>query len=539
MLDVQLLNAFNSLVSGQRVILHVDLDCFYCQVEQVRLGLDPKKPLAVQQWQGLIAVNYPARRAGVSNSVAEALKHCPDIRMVHVATYAGDGQPAAYHERPRRQTHKVCLDSYRRASKRIIKVFETFTSNIQKASVDEAFIDVTSLVIERLYNFLQPELIEKIRKEYTRERDMSEVVALDIFCPTVPWHTNTHIIADENATSIESEVETMMNAEREGLEPPKLDKPVPPKECTDWSSMFLNLGAAIATDIRRAVYDELCYTCSIGIANNKILAKLGSGLNKPDQQTMICASGIKQTLRNYPLRKLKYFSGKLGDELQAAYDVETPKDVWKYSLAQLEEKISIKNGALLAYNAARGIGSDELKAHHLINSMISVKTFFYPLKTMEAFEQWIDILSIELFSRIQDEYETNNRWPYKLSFSYTVINDITQQKSRYSSKNTPMISRKELITPDLLGNRTLRLLRNMPVPIPCRGLSIFVSQFKAEQDPRMDITRFFKTSTPDTIELAESTSITPLIPRPPSPKLKTHISAKPRVLNEYNQFCRK
>lgn len=44
--------------SQMRLIIHADLDCFYCQVEQVRLKLDSSQPIAVQQWQGLIAVNY-------------------------------------------------------------------------------------------------------------------------------------------------------------------------------------------------------------------------------------------------------------------------------------------------------------------------------------------------------------------------------------------------------------------------------------------------------------------------------------------------
>ena len=48
-----------------RCIIHIDLDAFYCQVEQVRLGIDPKTPLGVQQWSGLIAINYPARAAGI------------------------------------------------------------------------------------------------------------------------------------------------------------------------------------------------------------------------------------------------------------------------------------------------------------------------------------------------------------------------------------------------------------------------------------------------------------------------------------------
>lgn len=38
-----------------RVILHLDLDCFYAQVEHNRLKIPLTVPLAVQQWNGLIA----------------------------------------------------------------------------------------------------------------------------------------------------------------------------------------------------------------------------------------------------------------------------------------------------------------------------------------------------------------------------------------------------------------------------------------------------------------------------------------------------
>jgi DNA polymerase eta len=51
----------------ERVVIHIDLDCFYAQVESKRLGIPQESvPLAVQQWQGLIAVNYAARKQGVT-----------------------------------------------------------------------------------------------------------------------------------------------------------------------------------------------------------------------------------------------------------------------------------------------------------------------------------------------------------------------------------------------------------------------------------------------------------------------------------------
>lgn len=49
---------------------------------------------------------------------------------------------------------------------------------------------------------------------------------------------------------------------------------------------LLMAGAMIADEIREAIRTELQYTCSTGIAVNKLLAKLASPLNKPDGQTV-------------------------------------------------------------------------------------------------------------------------------------------------------------------------------------------------------------------------------------------------------------
>jgi nucleotidyltransferase/DNA polymerase involved in DNA repair len=48
-----------------RIVLLLDLDCFYAQCESVRLGLDPSIPLALLQWDSALAVNYPARAFGI------------------------------------------------------------------------------------------------------------------------------------------------------------------------------------------------------------------------------------------------------------------------------------------------------------------------------------------------------------------------------------------------------------------------------------------------------------------------------------------
>jgi DNA polymerase eta len=72
------------------VVLHVDLDCFYAAVEHVRLSIPKDQPLAVQQWDGLIAVNYAARAAGIARHerAGEALRKVgiPEFVFHHAAT---------------------------------------------------------------------------------------------------------------------------------------------------------------------------------------------------------------------------------------------------------------------------------------------------------------------------------------------------------------------------------------------------------------------------------------------------------------------
>ncbi|XP_043577115.1 DNA polymerase iota isoform X2 [Chiloscyllium plagiosum] len=71
-------------VPGYRVIVHIDLDCFYAQVEMLRNPEFQGKPLAVHQKHMVVTCNYEARKCGVSKvmSVFEALEICPEMVLI-------------------------------------------------------------------------------------------------------------------------------------------------------------------------------------------------------------------------------------------------------------------------------------------------------------------------------------------------------------------------------------------------------------------------------------------------------------------------
>jgi DNA polymerase-4 len=109
-----------------RKILHLDLDAFFCAVEELR---DPSlrgKAFAVggqPESRGVVAsCSYPARRLGIHSAMpmGQALRLCPSLVVV----------PARHRE-------------YSAMSRRVMAILRRLTPLVEQISIDEAFLDVT------------------------------------------------------------------------------------------------------------------------------------------------------------------------------------------------------------------------------------------------------------------------------------------------------------------------------------------------------------------------------------------------------------
>lgn len=65
-------------------------------------------------------------------------------------------------------------------------------------------------------------------------------------------------------------------------------------------------GVRVAGEIRNRVREELGITVSIGVADNKILAKLGSDMKKPDAVTALPPDSFRERIWDLPVRELLY-----------------------------------------------------------------------------------------------------------------------------------------------------------------------------------------------------------------------------------------
>lgn len=72
------------------------------------------------------------------------------------------------------------------------------------------------------------------------------------------------------------------------------------------SSLLFGSGEDIANEIRRRVKSELGVSVSVGVSFNKIFAKLGSDMKKPDATTVIESKHFKEIVWPLPVKELLY-----------------------------------------------------------------------------------------------------------------------------------------------------------------------------------------------------------------------------------------
>ncbi|XP_055478912.1 DNA polymerase iota isoform X1 [Psammomys obesus] len=252
-------------ISSSRVIAHVDLDCFYAQVEMISNPELKDKPLGVQQKYLVVTCNYEARKLGVKKlmNVRDAKEKCPQLVLVN-------GED---------------LSRYREMSYKVTELLEEFSPLVERLGFDENFVDLTDMVEKRL----------------------EQLPSDEISSMTVSGHVyNNQSVNLHNITH-----------------------------------MRLAVGSQIAAEMREAMYGQLGLTGCAGVAPNKLLAKLVSGVFKPNQQTVLLPESCQDLIHS--LNHIKEMPGigyKTAKRLEGL-GISSVHDLQTFSLKVLEKELGI------------------------------------------------------------------------------------------------------------------------------------------------------------------------------------------------------
>ncbi|XP_071585798.1 DNA polymerase iota isoform X2 [Heliangelus exortis] len=268
-----------------RVILHLDLDCFYAQVEMIRNPALRNKPLGVQQKSIVVTCNYEARKLGVKKlmSVKDAKEKCPQLVLVN-------GEDLTPY---REMSYKVtavdcCRHEHLPCAYFLLELLGEFCPLVERLGFDENFVDITEMAEKKL-NQLQ-------------QRGCSQI------CVSGHVYNNQALSLD------------------------------------DPRHLRLAVGSQVAEELRGALWGRLGLTGCAGVASNKLLAKLVSGTFKPNQQTLLLPESCQELLHSLQhIQKVPGIGRKTAQGLELL-GVRRVCDLQTFPLALLEKEF----GASLA-----------------------------------------------------------------------------------------------------------------------------------------------------------------------------------------------
>ncbi|XP_047621200.1 DNA polymerase iota isoform X4 [Phacochoerus africanus] len=251
--------------SSSRVIVHVDLDCFYAQVEMISNPELKGKPLGVQQKYHVVTCNYEARKFGVKKlmKVRDAKEKCPQLVLVN-------GED---------------LTRYREMSYKVTELLEQFSPLVERLGFDENFVDLTEMVEKRLEQF--------------QSDDLSAVTV------------SGHVYKNQ------------------------------PINLRDILHIRLLIGSQIAAEMRESMYNHLSLTGCAGVASNKLLAKLVSGVFKPNQQTVLLPESSQDLIHSLShIKEMPGIGYKTAKRLEVL-GISSVSDLQTFSSKILEKELGI------------------------------------------------------------------------------------------------------------------------------------------------------------------------------------------------------
>jgi DNA polymerase eta len=448
-----------------RCVCHIDLDCFYVAVERKRRPSLEGRACAVVQYNNnnaarqrgesafgggaIIALSYEAKALGVRRHMRgeEARRVCPSIELVTVPV----------------KNEKADLTHYREAGTEVFSRLSSSAARCERTSIDEAYLDVTDMAFALIRGGIA-ELEQRISAD--EDARCTRVVTDDGSGDAPPppieaaaevpvaggalrppqvlgkndgecvglerWWCDTLaplIRSGSEAGEMEEEEETSSSSGRQLL-----------GDGESAAALLLAAGAVVIGRLRAEVTRATGFTLSAGIAHNKMLAKLVSGRNKPDKQTIIPTSAVQRLLQNLPLRELNGFGGRLGDALiEAPNSLRCVGELLPLSREQLrgllreQEQMTHKavdNAVVWMWNACRGVCTDTVKARLLAKSMGCGKTFRGPstLRTVEQVQHYLGCLAEELAARVRSTYTLHRRAPRLLVVSCHTGSKVVKRK---------------------------------------------------------------------------------------------------------------
>lgn len=211
----------------------------------------------------------------------------------------------------------------------------------------------------------------------------------------------------------------------------------------------------LAKRIKQEIFEKEKLTCSIGIAPNKLVAKMASDMNKPNGITAIEPEEIKSFLFPLPAGKL-YGIGKKTEQALSEMGVETIGDLARQDIQILQDQFG-KFGLLMHY-FSNGIDESEVEEEFGVQSISREVTFEEDTSDVLVLNEALDKIGEGVYSSL-----TETGYSFRtvtLKIRYENFETHSHQKTFSASADLNIIrnAAKELLSYFIESKKKIRLI---------------------------------------------------------------------------------
>ena len=197
-------------------------------------------------------------------------------------------------------------------------------------------------------------------------------------------------------------------------------------------------GAALAKEIRNAIYLETGLTASAGIAPNKMIAKVASDWNKPDGQLEVKLEDVNGSMRGLRVAKLQGV-GKKGQETLARLGIETCGDFQLLSKVEAAERLG--RWGLELYDRCRGNDDREVTVSRSRKSLSKERTFRENIDDVD----WLMNVLRKLRSEVEEAVKHKSSQEIKSRVVKLKFEDFTQTTAEKAGRQMDETVYRELL----------------------------------------------------------------------------------------------
>jgi DNA polymerase IV (DinB-like DNA polymerase) len=155
-----------------------------------------------------------------------------------------------------------------------------------------------------------------------------------------------------------------------------------------------------AADVKREVLDQEQITCSIGIAPNKLVAKIASDEKKPDGLTIVRPEDVDRFLEQMPVSRIPGVGRKVEEKL-AQIHVETIPQLSAVNPSILVETFGKSLGSYL-FKAARGEDDDPVKEREQPTQLSRIATLKQNTRETSEIQPVLDELTQSVTDKLKE-----------------------------------------------------------------------------------------------------------------------------------------